>query len=128
MASHALTLTPFGYDGGGSGSSMMKSLAFFLLFAGLLLISSGYMKSQQHCPAPRVEFRYVPRTFEQEQDVPVPVLSVYGKMFTERDPWMKDHYFVDQYPWDHQLIDSRVVTYESNPLSGVGRAPGTRII
>lgn len=53
------------------------------------MVVIGYNKSNQICPANRVEFRYIPRTFEQEQEAPVPVLSVFGKMFQDEDAWMK---------------------------------------
>lgn len=67
----------------------MKSLVLLLLVVGVCMIVIGYNKSNQICPANRVEFRYIPRTFEQEQEVPVPVLSVFGKMFQDEDAWMK---------------------------------------
>lgn len=66
----------------------MKSLVILILVIGICMVVIGYNKSNQSCPANRVEFRYIPRTFEQEQEVPVPVLSVYGKMFQDEDAWM----------------------------------------
>ena len=67
----------------------MKSLVILLLVVGICMVVVGYNKSNQICPANRVEFRYIPRTFEQEQEAPVPVLSVFGKMFRDEDAWMK---------------------------------------
>jgi hypothetical protein len=118
-----MSAQPF-YDGGGSA---VKSMAFFLLFAGLLLIAIGYIRSNTRCPPPRVEFRYVPRTFEQEQNTPVPVLSVFGRMFQDRDPWQRDHFFVDWYPWEQSLIDSKVV-HPYHDMSGLGRSVGHRVL
>lgn len=65
----------------------MKSLVFLVLFSGLLLLGVGYMKSNQQCPPPIVEFRYIPRTFEEEQDDPTPVIAQFGRMFSEPSPW-----------------------------------------
>lgn len=129
MASHAITLTPMlgsGVSGGGGGWSSMKSIAFFLLFAGLVLIAVGYVRSEAKCPPPRVEFRYVPRTFEQEQNVPIPVLSVFGKMFSERDPWQKYRFYEDTFPWERALIRNPPVS--AYHQLGVGRGVGQRII
>ncbi len=67
----------------------MKSLVILLLIIGICMVVIGYNKSNQICPANRVEFRYIPRTFEQEQETPAPVLSVFGKMFQDEDAWMK---------------------------------------
>ena len=52
------------------------------------MVVVGYNKSNQVCPANRVDFRYIPRTFEQEQEAPTPILSVYGKMFQDNDAWV----------------------------------------
>lgn len=125
--SHAITLSPLVQPGGYNANSSVKSLAFFLLFAGLLLIAVGYVRSNTRTPPPRVEFRYVPRTFEQEQDTPVPVLSVFGKMFQEPSPWIKKNFFVDTYPWEQGLINSRVV-HPYSDMSGVNRGVGFRTI
>jgi hypothetical protein len=34
-----------------------------------------------------VEYRYIPRTFKEEQEIPVPLFDVFGSMFTESSPW-----------------------------------------
>jgi len=122
MSSITLSLN----GGGGGGWSSLKSVSFFLLFTGLVLISVGYVRSQSSTPPPRVEFRYVPRTFEQEQDVPIPVLSVFGKMFGDRDPWSKYKFYQDTFPWERALVRNPPVS-AYNEL-GVGRGVGQRII
>lgn len=109
-----------------SSWSSIKSISFFLLFAGMILVVIGYVQSENRCPPPRVEFRYVPRTFEQEQSVPTPILSVFGNMFANRDPWMKYRYYQDTFPWEKANINSLPVTQFSD--LGVGRAVGQRII
>jgi len=74
----------------------MKSLVFLFLFIGCALVIGGYVKTNQQCPPPVVEYRYVPMTFAQEQDLSVPVLSVYGKMFEDNSPWVKAQGYADQ--------------------------------
>ena len=64
----------------------MKTLILVLLIAGVSLIAVGYVKSNQYCPPPVVEFRYLPRSFEQESSNPTPLMSVHGKMFTKPSP------------------------------------------
>lgn len=41
------------------------------------------------CTAPRIVYRYIPRTFDQEFDNPVSVSKVFAKMFTNTDTWME---------------------------------------
>jgi hypothetical protein len=113
--------------GGGAeaGMSAVKSISFFLLFIGLIFVVVGYVRSEAKNPPPRVEFRYVPRTFEQEQEVPVPVLSVFGKMFAERSPWQKYRFYEDQFPWELGRI-STGSTLSYTHLDGYGRGVGVR--
>ena len=67
----------------------MKGLLFFILFIGLIFIVAGYIQSNQRCPPPIVVYRYIPRTFEEEQDNPMPLVSMFGKMFEEPDQFMQ---------------------------------------
>lgn len=119
-------LTPIPTMTAGSSSSSVKSLSFFLLFAGLVFVIVGYMRSEDKCPPPRVEFRYVPRTFEQEQNNPPPVLSVFGKMFSDRDPLSKIQGYVNTFPWEQANINSMPVTDYTD--HGVNRAVGQRVL
>jgi hypothetical protein len=120
-----LTLTPIGGSGNNSWSTV-KSLSFFLLFVGIIFITVGYLRSEASSPPPRVEFRYIPRTFEQEQSKPIPVLSIFGKMFSNRDPWQKYKFYEDTFPWERANINSIPVT-NYNQI-GFGRGVGQRII
>ena len=45
----------------------MRSLAILLLFVGIIAITIGYTKNTNTCPPPRVEYRYVPRKYIDEQ-------------------------------------------------------------
>ena len=75
----------------------MRSIVILFLLVGIILLAVGYIKSNQACPPPVVEFRYVPRTFTQEQDVPQPVLSIFGNMFSEDSAWMQTQGYADKY-------------------------------
>lgn len=63
-----------------------------------MFMYAGYIKAHIKCPPPRIEYRYIPRTFEEQQDDPVPLLNVVGKMFNNRTPWMKTQ---GAFPPDH---------------------------
>jgi hypothetical protein len=127
MASHAITLSPLvTTTQHGGGWSSVKSISFFLLFIGMIFITVGYIRSESRCPAQRVEFRYVPKTFEQEQNEPPPVMSIFGKMFSERDPWSKDNGFVDTFPWERANIQTPPTSAYQE--LGYGRAVGQKII
>lgn len=63
----------------------MKSIILFFFFLGVILIMMGNRNDE--CPPPRVEYRYIPRDFNEEMYSQVPILATYGKLFTHADPW-----------------------------------------
>ena len=65
----------------------MKSIIILITFVGIIAIVIGYINQIQQCPPPRVEYRYIPRTFEDEQNDPVKVTKLFKNMFESTDPW-----------------------------------------
>ncbi len=63
----------------------MKSLIIFFFFIGVIFIIMG--QRSDICSPPRVEYRYIPRTFEQEQLDKTPILATYGDLFTKASPF-----------------------------------------
>jgi hypothetical protein len=66
----------------------MKSIIVLTCFVGVVAIIIGYINQIKQCPPPRVEYRYIPRTFEDEQNDPVKVTKLYRNMFEEPTPWL----------------------------------------
>lgn len=62
-------------------------LIFFLSITGIVV---GYVNQVQKCPRPKVEYRYIPRSFQEEQDNPVPISQQFNDMFTQPSPWLLD--------------------------------------
>ncbi len=60
----------------------MKSLIVILTFIGIMSVVVGYINQLKKCPPPKIEYRYVPRTFQQDQENPVKVSELYSTMFT----------------------------------------------
>lgn len=75
----------------------MRSIVILFLLVGICLVVVGYVQSNQACPPPVVEFRYLPQTFEQEQNLQQPVLSTFGTMFNQDDAWMQTQGFADKF-------------------------------
>ncbi len=61
-----------------------------LLMIGVIMVAVGYVKSNQQCPPPRIEYRYVPKSFNEEQQVHTPIMAMSGMsgMFNNEDPWL----------------------------------------
>lgn len=66
----------------------MKFIILTLFYVGLLIMIVGYIRSRQSCPATKIEYRYVPRTFVEEQLDPPSVDELFGSMFREPSPWI----------------------------------------
>ena len=64
----------------------MNLFLFALLFIGLVFIVVGYIKANRQCPPKRIEYRYVPRNFVEEQLEPTSVTDTFAKMFFENSP------------------------------------------
>ena len=73
----------------------MKSIVLILALVGIILIAIGYVKSNLQCPPSKIEYRYITKDFEDEQNVQTPVLSVSGmySMFEGDTPWIQDRSF-----------------------------------
>ena len=66
----------------------MRSIVLFFTFIGVIFITIGYVKTNMKCPPPVVQFKYIPKTFEEEQNTSFPITNVFGKMFKEDSPWI----------------------------------------
>ena len=66
----------------------MRSIALFLLFLGFSALAIGYANQIQAKPKTVVEYRYVPRTFEEEQNDPPLMTDVFRTMFDGQQPYM----------------------------------------
>ena len=73
----------------------MKSIILILAMIGIILISVGYVKNNLQCPPSKVEYRYIDKSFEDEQNVNVPIVSLSGmySMFEDDSPWIQNKSF-----------------------------------
>jgi len=67
----------------------MKSFIILLFIVGIVITTIGYMENYKNCPLPKVEYRYIPRSFYEEQVSSVNLKNLYSDMFNEPDTWSK---------------------------------------
>jgi len=91
----------------------MKTLIITLMIVGIIFIAIGYINTNQNCPPPIVQYRYIPRTFDEEQNNQLPILSVYGKMFDNPTPWQNNAGYANNF--DTNLIKSYKSPYAQSP-------------
>ena len=63
-----------------------------LLIMCVIILFIGYeairLQTMKKCPKPYIEYRYVPRSFKDEQEEPVPLEDIFNSMFSKSSPWM----------------------------------------
>lgn len=67
---------------------MTRLAIIVLIILGVSLIVAQFFKERSQCDKPKIVYRYIPRTFNQEYDDPIPVTKIFEKMFVNPSPWM----------------------------------------
>jgi hypothetical protein len=72
----------------------MKSIILLLVFIGIIFLTVGYVKNNLQCPPPQIEYRYIQKSFEDEQDTEMPLLSNIGmySMFEKESPTIQNNF------------------------------------
>lgn len=71
----------------------IKGLLLVLLMIGIICITVDIIKNDYSQPT-KIIYRYVPRTFDQEQDEPVYPSEIFKTMFTQPTAWIRS---IDNY-------------------------------
>jgi hypothetical protein len=61
---------------------------FFLMTIGLIFVTINLTIMYKECPEEKIVYRYIPRTFEEEQSEPVPPSEIYYDLFNNPSPWV----------------------------------------
>lgn len=54
---------------------------------GILCIAISMAGAERQCNE-KIVYRYIPKTFAEEQEEPVYVSEIFNKMFTQPSPWV----------------------------------------
>lgn len=63
-------------------------LVWLLIAIGSFCVIIDMLRLNRTCPPAKTVYKYIPRSFDQEQDNPLRPSQVFGKMFTAPDPWI----------------------------------------
>ena len=69
---------------------MYKAIILIIIFIGILFIAIEVVRIQVGLleKKPEIEYRYIPRTFEEEQNDPLYVSEIFETMFSQPSPWI----------------------------------------
>jgi hypothetical protein len=71
----------------------MRPFVILLIFIGVIMITSGYVKQKAEEKPPLIEYRYIPRNFIDEQESTINLKNFYSTMFDDESVW-------DTYPFN----------------------------
>lgn len=67
---------------------MFKGLLLLFLFIGIILVIIELYNSKDKEIVEKIIYRYIPRTFEEEQNEPVYPSDIFNAMFTQPSTWI----------------------------------------
>lgn len=67
---------------------LFQIFILLVMFFGIILITINIVKHENKCPKKKIEYRYIPKTFEDEQLEPVYVSDIFKTMFSQQSPWI----------------------------------------
>lgn len=59
-----------------------------MLIIGLIFMTIGLTRATIETPNEKIVYRYIPRTFEEEQNEPVMISDIFKTMFSQPEPWI----------------------------------------
>ena len=65
-----------------------KVALLIIVFIGIILITINIVNYEHKCPSKTVEYRYIPRTLEEDEAEPVYVSDIFKTMFSQQSPWI----------------------------------------
>jgi hypothetical protein len=68
---------------------MIKYIIIILFFTGLLFVITDIIKINNNLcnQEPQIIYRYIPRTFNEEQNDPIYATDIFEKLFSNPSPW-----------------------------------------
>ena len=67
-------------------------ISYLLLIIGVILITMGYTRMYYAKDNSKVIYRYIPRTFQEDQENQPALSDLFGSMFESAEPWTGDFY------------------------------------
>jgi len=59
-----------------------------ILIIGIIFVTISLTKAYNHQPPPKTVYRYVPRSFIEDQENPVPLDDIFYGMFNDPSPYV----------------------------------------
>jgi hypothetical protein len=67
---------------------MLKLILLIMVFIGIIFIAINIVQDSFKCQEKQIIYRYIPRTFDEEQEDPAYVSDVLKSMWSHKSPWI----------------------------------------
>ena len=67
---------------------MLKLILLIIVFIGIIFITINIVKDGFKCEEKQIIYRYIPRTFDEEQEDPVYVSDIFKNLWSHKSPWI----------------------------------------
>jgi len=65
-----------------------KYLLMFAIILGIVFVTINLTTIYKSCPKQKIVYRYIPRSFEEEQEEPIPPSEIFFDLFNKPSPWI----------------------------------------
>lgn len=67
---------------------MLQIIMMLIFLIGLILVTISLTKTYNRCEPTKTVYRYVPRTFIEDQENPIPLDDIFYDMFNNPSPYV----------------------------------------
>lgn len=67
---------------------MLKLILLICVFIGIIFIVINIVKDGFKCKETQIIYRYIPRSFDEEQEDPVYVSDIFKSLWSHKSPWI----------------------------------------
>ena len=67
---------------------MLNGILIIILITAILFVTIDVTKTYNSSPPPQTIYKFIPRSFAENQANPVPLDAIFGKMFNNATPWV----------------------------------------
>jgi hypothetical protein len=70
--------------------NVIKGFFIIILIIGIILLSLYFLNSKMDKSQPKIIYKYIPRTLQEEEESPVYVSEIFKTMFSQPSTWISD--------------------------------------
>jgi hypothetical protein len=70
--------------------NVIKGFFIIILIVGIVLLCLYFLNSKMDKTQPKIIYKYIPRTLQEEEESPIYVSEIFKTMFSQKSTWIDD--------------------------------------